>query len=255
MTPAPVLKPMGISNDAGSSTLKSMPLSRTIWINSCVVSTQSISGLPFTAISGRLASNFLAVQGMMDTTTISRRSLPVSRVSTSLQAAPNICWGDLQLDRWESISGKYCSANLTQAGQQEVNCGRFSPFCRRSRNSRPSSITVISAPKEVSYTRSKPIRRSEATICPLVVSPGWKPNASPTATRTAGAMDATTSLVLSCSASQTASICDFGVSAPTGQTFTHCPQLTHSTVPSPLSKQGTTRAFAPRWAKSSAPTD
>ena len=29
------------------------------------------------------------------------------------------------------MSGQNCSANLTQAGQQEVNCGRRSPFCLR----------------------------------------------------------------------------------------------------------------------------
>jgi len=45
----------------------------------------------------------------------------ISAGSVDLQSAPSICWGDLQLERFGNSSGKYCSANFTQAGQQLVN--------------------------------------------------------------------------------------------------------------------------------------
>ena len=76
--------------------------------------------------------------------------MPSSPGRVALHTAPSICCGDLHVDRFGSSSGKYCSANLTQPGQQLVNCGSLSPLALRFRNSLASSITVRSALKAVS---------------------------------------------------------------------------------------------------------
>ena len=64
--------------------------------------------------------------------------------------AANIPSGERQVEMLGSISGCFFSAYWTQAGQQEVNSGSFSPLLRRSMNSLASSMTVRSAPVEVS---------------------------------------------------------------------------------------------------------
>ncbi len=87
---------------------------------------------------------------MMETMTRFSFGMPISLGRVALHTEPSICWGDLQVDRFGSRSGKYCSANLTQPGQQLVNCGSRSPLALRLRNSLASSTTVRSALKAVS---------------------------------------------------------------------------------------------------------
>ena len=65
MVAAPVPMPKGRSGDSPSSSAKRMPDSLIIMMISCVVSTRSTSGFPSCWNSDRLASIFLAVQGMM----------------------------------------------------------------------------------------------------------------------------------------------------------------------------------------------
>ena len=60
--------------------------------------------------------------------------------------APNICWGERQVEILSASSGYRVSQNLTQAGQQEVNRGPLAPLEIRSSSSSASSITVRSAP-------------------------------------------------------------------------------------------------------------
>ena len=63
--PAVVRSPNGVSAPSAGSSDKSSPCMCSSWISSRVVSTASMSATPLRAISGRAASNFLAVQGMM----------------------------------------------------------------------------------------------------------------------------------------------------------------------------------------------
>ena len=65
ITAAPVPMPKGISGDSPSSSANRMPDSLIIVMISWVVSTRSTSGFPSCRNSGRLASIFFAVQGMM----------------------------------------------------------------------------------------------------------------------------------------------------------------------------------------------
>ncbi len=99
---------------------------------------------------GSLASNFFAVQGMIETMTRSFSSQPNCFGKIRLASEPNICCGERQLDSLSNMSGQNCSANLIHAGQQEVNCGNRLPAFLRSINSLASSITVRSAAKLVS---------------------------------------------------------------------------------------------------------
>ena len=84
--------------------------------------------------------------------------------------------------------------------------------------------------------------------------PFGSPNASPAATRTAGAICAITLVSGSSSASHTASISERMVIAPVGQTTLHCPQPTHIVSPRPLLNAGITVASVPRNAIPSAST-
>ena len=63
------------------------------------------SGTPAADWPSRPASNFLAVQGMMETMTICLGSMPIFSAYQVLMVAPNICWGDLQVERLPSMSG------------------------------------------------------------------------------------------------------------------------------------------------------
>ena len=72
---------------------------RIIWMISCVVMTMSTSCMPSVLISGRIASNFFAVHGMMDTITRSSRFTPRISGRCFFASEPNICCGDLQEDR------------------------------------------------------------------------------------------------------------------------------------------------------------
>ncbi len=83
---------------------------------------------------------------------------------------------------------------------------------------------VKSALKAVSNTRSNPIFFKAAAIFPVLISPGSNPKASPTATRTAGAICATTNFSGSKTASQALSTSDFTIKAAVGQRTEHCPQ-------------------------------
>ena len=66
--------------------------------------------------------------------------------------APNICCGDLAVERLSTMSGYWDFKKRTHPGQQEVNMGHLcsSLWARRSRNSVPSSMIVRSAEKLVS---------------------------------------------------------------------------------------------------------
>ena len=175
---------------------------------------------------------------------------------SSRRTEPTMDCGDMHEERRGRSSGKDCSANLTQAGQQEVKRGSLapgSPAARRPRNSVASSTTVRSAPKAVSYTASKPSMRRAAAMRPVVMVPAERPKRSPRATRTAGATWATTLAPGSSISFQTASTCERGTMAAVGQMAAHWPQFTQSTSPRDLPKAGVTQASVPRWAKSMAP--
>ena len=121
-------------------------------------------------------------------------------------------------------------------------------------NGRWKYFTVRSAPKFVSYTSSNPICRRAATRRPSVFSPFGIPNLSPIATRTAGAICATTLIFLSANAFHTGSTSCRILIAPVGQTALHCPQPTQSVSASSLLNAGITCIFEPRKAKSRMPS-
>ena len=82
-----------------------MPARSIIRASSRVVRATSTSGTPAAASSSRATSNFLAVQGMMPTTKMSLGSSPIRLAYQVLVRAPNICWGDLQVERFSTNSG------------------------------------------------------------------------------------------------------------------------------------------------------
>ena len=92
--------------------------------------------------------------------------------------------------------------------------------------------------------------RSAATILPMAFSPGCSPNASPMATRTAGAIWNTTRLFLSCSARHTRPMSLYTVIAAVGHTAAHWPQPMQSVSASFWSNAGITRRSALRCVKS-----
>ena len=149
ITPAPEDKPNGISIASHGICAKSIPASLIMRITSVVVSTKSTSCSPSVLCSGRRISAFLAVHGMIDTTTVFLVSFLLFRAS-SFKTAPNICCGERQVEIFARSSGYFCSQNFTHAGQQEVNNGSLSPDSTLSKNSLDSSIIVRSAPKSVS---------------------------------------------------------------------------------------------------------
>ena len=104
----------------------------------------------------------------------------------------NICMGDLQVEICFRYLGFSNSRYFTQAGQQEVNMGKGPPFSSRCKNSSDSSMVVKSAPKVVSYTSSTPMNFRAVVSWSRAFSPAGCPKASPTATRTAGAICTTT---------------------------------------------------------------
>ena len=67
MTPAPVYEEKGESGSMSGRFAKSMPASLIMRTSSCVVRTRSIRRSPSLTSSGRCASAFLAVQGMIAT--------------------------------------------------------------------------------------------------------------------------------------------------------------------------------------------
>ena len=110
----------------------------------------------------------------------------------SRMTAANISMGDLQVEICFRYLGALNSRYRTQAGQQLVNMGNGPPFFSRRKNSSASSMVVISAPKLVSYTSSTPMSFSAVVILSMTFTPAGMPKASPTATRTAGAICTTT---------------------------------------------------------------
>src|ERR1035437_1632075 len=166
--------------------------------------------------------------------------------------APNICCGDLQLDKCVSDFGYKCSIYLIQPGEQEVIMGKTPPVLILSISSFPSSIMVRSAAKLVSKTLEKPNRRRPATICPVTRLPSGMPMASPIATLTAGAGWPKNPLSGWCKASQTSLTALFSIMAPVGQTNAHCPQLVQATMPMPKSRKVDILLFSPRPEKSMA---
>ena len=128
ITAAPVDAPSGRSNSPSGRLTKLMPARLTMRENSRVVSATSTSGYPEAFWSSRFVSNFLAVHGMIDTTKISLGSIPFFLAYQVFAIAPNICCGDLQLERLGKRSGKLYSQNLIQPGEQEVIIGSTPPF-------------------------------------------------------------------------------------------------------------------------------
>ena len=76
MVAAPVLSPISSSKFSSGRLLKSIPASLIMRASSRVVRTASTLGSPLFCISGRVISNFFAVQGMIDTTKIFFGSIP-----------------------------------------------------------------------------------------------------------------------------------------------------------------------------------
>ena len=76
MTAAPVLSPIKLSKSPSGRRVKLMLASLIMRASSRVVMTTSTSARPLWPSSGRAASNFLAVQGMTETTAISLGSMP-----------------------------------------------------------------------------------------------------------------------------------------------------------------------------------
>ena len=153
------------------------------------------------------------------------------------------------MDTFFRYFGFSFSRYLIHAGQQLVNMGKGPPFFSRSRNSADSSMTVRSAPKLVSYTSSAPIIFRAETSLSMALTPGSRPKASPTATRTAGAIWNTTRLPESYSTRQALPISSRMVIAPVGQAAAHWPQLMQWVSASFRSKAGITCRSLPRWAK------
>ena len=107
ITPAPEDSPKGLSKSSSGNKLKLIPALLIILASSLVVSDISTSGIPFPAAdwSSLPTSNFLAVQGIMDTEKIFFGSMPFFSAYQVFIIAPNICCGDLQLERFSSNSG------------------------------------------------------------------------------------------------------------------------------------------------------
>ena len=105
--------------------------------------------------------------------------------------------------------------------------GKGPLFLMRSSSSVPSSMIVRSAPKLVSNTYWNPRAFAQATIFPVVISPGSRPKFSPKATRVAGAVCSTITLP-AFMAAFTRGMWLCSVMAPVGQTTLHWPQLMHS---------------------------
>ena len=124
--------------------------------------------------------------------------------------------------------------------------GRVPPFWMRSMSSCASSMMVMSAPKLVSNTLSKPSRRREAAIFPSTSVPMGRPKHSPSAARTAGAVCAMTTLSGSLSASHTFSEWVLLAQRAVGQTLTHWPQPTQATVSRSMSKAQPMWVLMPR---------
>jgi len=124
---------------------------------------------------------------------------------------------------------------LTHPGEQLVIKGRGPPDFTRATSSDASSITVRSAPNEVSKTASNPMRRRAATSAPAESTPGLSPNSSAMVTETLGACWTTTLREGSRSASATSFACDCSCSAAVGQTVMHCPQLMQEETFRPVS--------------------
>ena len=155
--------------------------------SSYTVSTTSTSLYPDASISRRLASNFLAVHGMMATEQISAGSIPDLSAKYVLMSGPNISIGDLQVDRCGLSSGPKVSRYLIQPGQQDVSIGSVPPFLILPKSSVPSSMMVRSAVKSESNTLSNPRIFNALTSLPVLIVPGSSPSASARFTRTEGA--------------------------------------------------------------------
>ena len=186
-----------------------------MFTSSVVVSTRSIRRSPSFSSSGRAASNFFAVHGMMAT---EKTSSPLNcwRIS-----APNISIGLPQVETWGIRCGCLCSTCWIQPGQQEVNIGSFAPVLTFSRNSADSSMMVRSAVRFVSYTTSAPRRRRAVTSLPVTASFAGMPNSSAMPTRTDGANCTTTFLSLLCSIFHIFGTSFLIVIAPVGHTAAH----------------------------------
>ena len=114
---------------------------------------------------------------------------------------------------------------MTQAGQQDVNCGRGALFpVTLERSSEASSRMVMSAAKSVSSTMSAPRARRRATIFPSEKVPGAAPKPSPRATRTEGEVETMTIFSGSWMAVFSRETSFFSVMESTGHTFAHWPQ-------------------------------
>ena len=97
-----------------------------------------------------------------------------------------------------------------------------------------ASVTTAAAPNDKWSTTTNGTLANlyksfkAVTICPVTISPGSMPKASPKATRTEGATCTMTCFLGSCRASSTASVSSFSTIAPVGHTRLHWPQSTQS---------------------------
>ena len=113
---------------------------------------------------------------------------------------------------------------------------------------------VRSAAKSVSKILSNPSERRAATILPVTRVPASRPNSSPRAARTAGAVCTITVFEGSARARSTLAVSSYGVSAPVGHTATHCPQKVQGESIRSCSKAGATTDINPLLTALSAPT-
>ena len=138
--------------------------------------------------SGLAASNFFAIHGITETTTMSSGLILSFSQRYDFAIAPNISCGLLHVLGMSIISENCCSIKFTQPGQHEVKIGSLPfPFIL-STNSFASSTIVRSAAKLVSKIISNPSFLRAVTIFPVTTVPGSIPNISPSATLTAGAV-------------------------------------------------------------------
>src|SRR5664280_1833963 len=113
----------------------------------------------------RLASNFIAIQGVADTEYIFSGFTPACSATKVLMSAPATCWGDLTVENRGEIDGINCSAYLTQAGQADIYKGVLSFSSIFVFSSSAISEIQISVPVPVMKTLSNPIlRRMEFSI-------------------------------------------------------------------------------------------
>src|SRR5664280_757789 len=162
---AELLPDIGSSAGSCSTFEVSIPYNLISLASSLTVITESTSLIPFLIMPSRLASNFIAIQGVADTEYIFSGFTPACSATKVLMSAPATCWGDLTVENRGKIDGINCSAYLTQAGQADIYKGVLSFSSIFVFSSSAISEIQISVPVPVMKTLSNPIlRRMEFSI-------------------------------------------------------------------------------------------